>query len=83
MGSMNIRIDDDLKARAGVALEGMGVSASEAVRLVLEYVAINKRLPVQIALMADEDAELLATARQRLASPGKRVRVTLDDLTRV
>lgn len=82
MGTMNIRIDDDLKARAGVALEGLGVSASEAVRLVLEYVAINNRLPVQVALLADEDADILEVARKRLANPGKRVRVTLEDLTR-
>jgi RHH-type rel operon transcriptional repressor/antitoxin RelB len=83
MGTMNIRIDDDLKARSSVALEALGVSASEAVRLVLEYVAINNRLPVQVALLADEDADIIEIARQRLANPGKRTRVSLDDIVDV
>lgn len=80
MGTMNIRIDDDLKARAGVALDGLGITASEAVRMVLEYVAQNNRLPVQVALLADEDADIIELTRERLANPGKRIRVTLDDL---
>ncbi|NXZ90036.1 type II toxin-antitoxin system RelB/DinJ family antitoxin [Serratia fonticola] len=80
MGTMNIRIDGDLKARAGVALDGLGITASEAVRLVLEYVAQNNRLPVQVALLADEDADIIELARERLANPGKLIRVTLDDL---
>lgn len=80
MATMNIRIDDDLKARSGAALEALGVTTSEAVRLVLEYVAQNNRLPVQVALLADEDADIIELARARLANPGKRIRVKLDDL---
>lgn len=80
MATMNIRIDDDLKARSGAALEALGVTTSEAVRLVLEYVAQNNRLPVQVALLADEDADIIELARARLANSGKRIRVKLDDL---
>lgn len=83
MATMNIRIDDELKSRAGAALDNLGISASEAVRLVLEYVAINNRLPVQVALLADEDAEIIQLARQRLATPAKRTRVTLADIVDV
>lgn len=80
MATMNIRIDDDLKARSGAALDALGITTSEAVRLVLEYVAQNNRLPVQVALLADEDADIIELARTRLANPGKRIRVKLDDL---
>jgi DNA-damage-inducible protein J len=30
---LHIRLDDDLKARANIALEAMGLTASDAVRL--------------------------------------------------
>ena len=80
MATMNIRIDAALKERAGEALDELGVTASEAVRLTLEYVAKNKRLSVQVALLADEDADIIELARQRLANPGKRIRVAFDDL---
>lgn len=33
MGSINLRIDDELKARSYAALEKMGVTPSEALRL--------------------------------------------------
>jgi len=78
---MNIRIDDDLKARSGVELNALGVTTSEAVRLVLEYVAQNNRLPVQVALLANEDADIVELARARLANLGKWIRVKLDDLS--
>jgi len=36
---LNIRIDDDLKAYSGATINALGVTTSEAVHLVLEYVA--------------------------------------------
>lgn len=36
MGSINLRIDDELKARSYAALEKMGVTPSEALRLMLD-----------------------------------------------
>lgn len=79
MGSINLRIDDDLKARSYAALEKLGITPSEALRLMLEYIADNERLPFRQALLSDEDAELVEIVRERLRNP-KPVRVTLDDL---
>ena len=59
MGSINLRIDDELKARSYAALEKMGVTPSEALRLMLEYIADNERLPFKQTLLSDEDAELV------------------------
>ena len=70
MGSINLRIDDELKARSYAALEKMGVTPSEALRLMLEYIADNERLPFK---------QTLLIVKERLRNP-KPVRVTLDEL---
>ncbi|HFF6558341.1 TPA: type II toxin-antitoxin system antitoxin RelB [Escherichia coli] len=79
MGSINLRIDDELKARSYAALEKMGVTPSEALRLMLEYIADNERLPFKQTLLSDEDTELVEIVKERLRNP-KPVRVTLDEL---
>ncbi len=78
MGSINLRIDDELKARSYAALEKMGVTPSEALRL-MPYIADNERLPFKQTLLSDEDAELVEIVKERLRNP-KPVRVTLDEL---
>ncbi|HHI2081563.1 TPA: type II toxin-antitoxin system RelB/DinJ family antitoxin [Escherichia coli] len=52
---------------------------SEALRLMLEYIADNERLPFKQTLLSDEDAELVEIVKERLRKP-KPVRVTLDEL---
>ena len=42
------RIDSDTKARATEALQGMGLSVSDAIRLLLLRVADEKRLPFAV-----------------------------------
>ena len=79
MGTINIRVDNDLKAQSYAALEKLGVTPSELLRQTLEYVAQNGKLPFKQVLLNDEDADLIATARKRLKSP-QAVKVSLDDL---
>lgn len=79
MASINVRIDDDLKARAYKELEKLGVTPSELMRQALQYVAERGQLPFKSVLMTDEDEALLTTVRERLANP-QRVKVSLDDL---
>jgi len=79
MASINVRIDDDLKARAYRELEKLGVTPSELMRQALQYVAERGQLPFRPVLMTEEDEELIATVRERLAAP-QRVKVSLDDL---
>ena len=52
---------------------------SEALSLMLEYIADNERLPFKQTLLSDEDAELVEIVKERLRNP-KPVRVTLDEL---
>lgn len=79
MASINIRVDDDLKARAYKELDRLGVTPSELMRQALQYVAERGKLPFRPVLMTEEDEGLIATVQERLASP-QRVRVQLDDL---
>lgn len=79
MATINIRIDDKLKAESYAALEELGVTPSEVLRQTLEYVAQNNKLPFQSVLVNEEDLELLEKAKQRLMSP-QRVKVKLDEL---
>ncbi|GKW09908.1 type II toxin-antitoxin system RelB/DinJ family antitoxin [Pectobacterium sp. IFB5596] len=79
MGNVTFRIDDDLKRRSYAALKKLGITPSEALRITLEYIAENERLPFKQKLLNDEDVELVEAVRERLRNP-KPVRVTLDDL---
>nr|WP_314481900.1 type II toxin-antitoxin system RelB/DinJ family antitoxin [uncultured Pseudomonas sp.] len=79
MASINIRVDDELKARAYQELERLGVTPSELMRQALQYVAERGQLPFRPVLMTEEDETLINTVRERLAAP-QRVKVTLDDL---
>ena len=79
MASINICIDDELKARAYEELERLGVTPSELMQQVLQYVAEQGKLPFGPASMAEEDEDLIASVNERLASP-LRVKVQLNDL---
>ena len=79
MASINVRIDDDLKARAYLELEKLGVTPSELMRQALQYVAERGQLPFKPMLMTEDDEALIATVRERLAAP-QCIKVSLDDL---
>ncbi|MFJ4455675.1 type II toxin-antitoxin system RelB/DinJ family antitoxin [Pseudomonas sp. NPDC089392] len=79
MASINIRIDDALKARAFKELERLGVTPSELMHQALEYVAEQGKLPFGPAQLTEGDEDLIATVNERLTS-SQRVKVTLDDL---
>ena len=79
MASINIRVDDELKARAYQKLERLGVTPSELMHQALQYVAEHGQLPFRPLLMTEEDEALINTVRERLAGL-QRVKVTLDDI---
>ena len=79
MGTITIRVDDNLKSEAQQALEDLNITPSELLRQTLEYVAQNHKLPFKPVLLNDEDLDLLETVRERLNDP-KPVVVSLDDL---
>lgn len=80
MANIVARIEDDLKQQSFLALQELGVTPSELIRQTLQYVVEHRKLPFTPTLLSDEDKELLALAKQRMASPQGRIKVTLDEL---
>ena len=80
MGTINLRIDDDLKTRSYAVLEKLGVTPSDLLRQTLEYVATQERLPFRTAVVTADEEALLALVRERLANPQQGIIVSLDDL---
>ena len=70
------RIDSDTKERAKAALEAMGLSISDAIRLLMLHIADEKRLPFAVQVPNTTTAKALAELD---AGKGKRLN-TADEL---
>ncbi len=70
------RIDEDTKARATDALEAMGLSVSDAIRLLMLRVADERRLPFDVKVPTATTRKAIAELE---AGKGKRFD-TVDDL---
>ena len=66
---MRARIDTDTKERAAAALEAMGLSISDAIRLLMLRVADEKRLPFEIKV---PNATTVKAMKELDAGKGKR-----------
>jgi DNA-damage-inducible protein J len=64
------RINRDTKDRAAAALEAMGLSISDAIRLLMLRIADEKRLPFEVKV---PNAETVHAMQQLEAGKGKRV----------
>jgi DNA-damage-inducible protein J len=70
------RIDTDTKARASMALEAMGLSMSDAIRLLMRRIADEQRLPFDVKVPNAATREAIA---QLEAGQGTRF-TNVDDL---
>jgi DNA-damage-inducible protein J len=70
------RIDSETKARASDALEAMGLSISDAIRLLMLRVADEQRLPFEVKVPNAKTRRAIAELE---AGKGKRA-TTVDDL---
>jgi DNA-damage-inducible protein J len=78
--TVRARIDSDTKASASKALAAMGLSVSDAIRMMLRRVAEEKRLPFEVKL---PNAESHAAKAELDAGNGKRFQsadALFDDL---
>ena len=60
---VHVRVDEDVKARASVALAAMGLSVSEAVRVFLHRVAADQALPFALKVPNAETRAAMEEAR--------------------
>lgn len=72
---IHVRVDDKLKARASDALAGVGLTLSDAVRILLTRVAAEGGMPAGLTADPDAyDAWFRAKVQEALADPSPTVR---------
>jgi len=82
---LHVRIDDELKERATAALDAMGLSASDAVRLLFHRIVADQAFPLELKVpnaetraAVEESRQMLAERRARFADASS----LIDDLER-
>lgn len=60
---LHVRVDDDIKAQATEALASMGLSVSDAVRILLKRVVNDQAFPLELKVPNAETREAMTEAR--------------------
>jgi DNA-damage-inducible protein J len=60
---LHIRVDDEIKTQAALALASMGLSVSEAVRLFLKRVVTEQALPIELKVPNQETIQAMQESR--------------------
>lgn len=76
---IHVRVDDETKQRASVAVEAMGLSLSDAVRLFLHRVVADQALPFDLKVPNKATREAIREADQITVTRKARF-ATADDL---
>jgi DNA-damage-inducible protein J len=74
---LHIRVDDDIKEQATLALTAMGMSVSDAVRLFLRRVVIDQAFPLELKVPNAETLAAMEESRAMMAE--RRVRFASAD----
>lgn len=61
---LHVRMDDDLKREATAALAAMGLTASEAVRLLFHRIAADRAFPLELKVPNAETRAAMAEAEE-------------------
>jgi DNA-damage-inducible protein J len=76
---LHVRVDDDTKEKATVALNAMGMSVSDAVRLFLRRVVADQAFPLELRVPNAETAAAMSEAEDIARTRGTRF-ATADDM---
>ncbi|PZU43801.1 MAG: type II toxin-antitoxin system antitoxin, RelB/DinJ family [Sphingomonas sp.] len=63
---LHVRIDDDLKAKATEALSAMGLSASDAVRMLFHRIVAEQAFPLELKVPNAETQAAMEESRQMM-----------------
>ena len=63
---LHIRVDDDTKEQATAALDAMGLSVSDAVRIFLKRVVADQAFPLELKVPNTETRAAMNAIRERL-----------------
>ena len=76
---LHVRMDSDLKRRATETLSAMGLTASEAVRLLFHRIAVDQAFPLELKVPNAETRSAMAEAEEILRA-GKTRFATADEM---
>ena len=76
---LHVRMDDDLKREATEALAAMGLTASEAVRLLFHRIAADRAFPLELKVPNAETRAAMAEAEEIVKS-GRARFAAADDM---
>lgn len=65
---LHIRMDNELKAKATEALAAMGLTASDAVRLLFHRIAADQAFPLELKVPNAETCAAMAEAKDIMAT---------------
>ena len=64
---LHVRLDDEVKAKATKALAAMGLSASDAVRLLFHRIAADQAFPLELKVPNAETRAAMEESRRMMA----------------
>ena len=76
---IHVRMDDDLKAKATEALAAMGLTTSDAVRLLFHRIVADQAFPLELKVPNAETRAAMAEAEE-IFKPGKFRFANADDM---
>jgi DNA-damage-inducible protein J len=65
---LHVRVDDEIKTQAAEALAAMGLSVSDAVRILLKRVVNDQAFPLELKVPNAQTREAMAEARALMAA---------------
>ena len=80
---LHVRVDDELKAQASEALAAMGLSVSDAVRILLKRVVDDQAFPLELKVPNAQTRAAIEEARAMMKARASRFEsadALLDDL---
>ena len=80
---LHVRVDNEIKAQASEALEAMGLSVSDAVRILLKRVISDQEFPLELKVPNARSRAAIKESRALTKARGARfdsARALLDDL---
>jgi DNA-damage-inducible protein J len=80
---LHVRVDDDVKAQATEALATMGLSVSDAVRILLKRVVNDQAFPLELKVPNAQTRAAIAESRSMMATRRARfetAQALFDDL---
>lgn len=76
---LHVRVDDEIKMQATEALAAMGLSVSDAVRLLLHRVVVDQAFPLELKVPNAETRAAMAEAEKMIRARRPRF-ATADEL---